>query len=41
MKHPPKQCRDSVARDLLERWIDNGYEITTVTSNAMLAAAGS
>jgi len=41
MKHPPKQCRDSVARDRLERWIDNGYEITTQTSNEMVAAAGS
>ncbi len=41
MKHPPKQCRDSVARDRLERWIDNGYEITTRTSNEMVAAAGS
>ena len=41
MTHPPKQCRDSVARDRLERWIDNGYEITTLTSNELLAAAAS
>ena len=41
MKHPPKQFRDSVARDLLEQWIDGGYEITTLTSQEMLATAGS
>ena len=41
MKHPPKQFRDSVARDLLKRWIDDGCEITTLTSNEMLAEAGS
>jgi myo-inositol-1-phosphate synthase len=40
MKHPPKQFRDSVARDLLERWIDDGGEITTSTSNEMLATTG-
>ena len=41
MKHPPKQFRDSVARDRLKRWIDDGCEITTLTSNEMLAKAGS
>ena len=41
MKHPPRQFRDSVARDLLEQWIDNGCEITTLTSDEMLATAGS
>ena len=41
MKHPPKQFRDSVARDLLEQWIDDRCEITTLPSNEVLATAGS
>jgi len=41
MKHPPRQFRDSVARDLLEQWIDDSYEITTLPRHEMLATAGS
>ncbi len=41
MKHPPKQFRDSEARDLLERWIDSDYEITTMARNETLAPSKS
>ena len=41
MKHPPKQFRDSEARDLLERWIDSDYEITTMARNETLASSRS
>ena len=40
MKHPPKQFRDSEARDLLEQWIEDDHEIPILTSHEMLAAAG-
>ena len=41
MKHPPRQFRDSVARDLLEQWIEDSCEITTPAGNGMLAASSS
>ena len=41
MKHPPRQFRDSVARDLLEQWIETDCEITTLAGNEMLAASSS
>ncbi len=41
MKHPPRQFRDSVARDLLEQWIEANCEITTLAGNEMLAASSS
>ncbi len=41
MKHPPRQFRDSVARDLLEQWIEDNCEITTLAGNEMLAVPSS